>query len=74
MFAHIELSKVLFDNNQIAEAKAYLNEAINYARSKFYYMKFEKEIQELNLKIAIREKNVPQELLQGEDWMFWKTP
>lgn len=62
MFAHIELSKVLFDNNQIAEAKAYLNEAINYARSKFYYMKFEKEIQELNLKIAIREKNVPQEL------------
>lgn len=63
MYCLIELSKALIDNNQIAEAKDNLNRSISYARSKSYYMKFEKEIEELNLKIAVKEKNVPKELL-----------
>ncbi|MBO6200061.1 MAG: tetratricopeptide repeat protein, partial [Chryseobacterium sp.] len=63
MYCLIELSKALIDNNQITEAKDKLNESISYARSKSYYMKFEKDIEELNLKIAVKEKNVPKELL-----------
>lgn len=63
MYCLIELSKALIDNNQITEAKDNLNESISYARSKSYYMKFEKEIEELNLKIAVKEKNVPKELI-----------
>lgn len=63
MYCLIELSKALIDNNQITEAKDKLNESISYARSKSYYMKFEKDIEELNLKIAVKEKNVPKELI-----------
>lgn len=62
MFAQIQLSRALIMNNDISQARSNLAEAAKYARSKAYYMSFEKDIQELNLQIALKENNVPQEL------------
>lgn len=62
MFAQIQLSRALIMNNDITQARSNLAKAVKYARSKAYYMSFEKDIQELNLQIALKENNVPQEL------------
>lgn len=62
MFAQIQLSRALIFNNQLQQAKNNLGNAVKYARSKPYYMSFEKDIQELNLAIAVKENNIGEEL------------